>query len=540
MSIELEGGLGNSGSGGGGGGGSASKENLFEIKTMAEAVAEKGWAFLCKSTRQDLAKADVPTVYADILDKYNNADGTMNFSKKSIRCCERLQPRDIHYYNGWYYYVNYGHTEIRKTQDFITSELVKTGDFDYYNMVLCDDKLVFLNWNYLKVFNISNNELSDAIITTCHTNSESYSVIDNVLYFGSNNGWGYVDFDDLEDFNNLSTNIHYHDDSTERPSFKLGNKWYGVATFNLVSGDTFDNITTIILSIERPVASVMIDNYRIILGSNVYRLEENGTVTIISNNTVNCNKAVIYDTVIYTSQPSGASYCSKDLGVTFEEIQEEEIGIYPLVVSSYNLIAYVDRDGYVYKGDKLKTISKDTYVIDGNTVEIDYYSKDGFKICIADNTNDTNLATIYSYLGYYNYYRLDTTNETISLPRNSNLYSTMYVGDNYQDTIDGISGNATRLLPQAEIISDDSASVSLAVKGNKDYQLSASSLTALTISSCEDSALGTTIIFNSGATPTTITDSASIDWVDGATPIPSASVNCLIFIWNKIGFYKEW
>ena len=514
--------------------------NLYDIKILSQAIADKGWAFICKSTRQDIAKTDVPTVYADILDKYNNADGNISFDKKSIRCCERLQPRDIHYYNGWYYYVNYGHTEIRKTQDFTTSELVETGDFDYFNMVLCDDKLVFLNWNYIKVFNINNNELSDDIITTCHTSSESYSIIDNVLYFGSNNGWGYVDFDDLEDFDNLSSNIHYHDTTSEKPSFKFGNKWYSLATYNLMSGDTFDDITTNIVSIDRPTASVMVDNYRIILGTNVYRLEENGTVTIISNNNVNCDKAVIYDTVIYTSQPGGASYCSKDLGVTFEEIQEEEIGIYPLVVSSYNLIAYVDRDGYVYKGDKLKTISTDTYVIDGNTVEIDYYSKDSFKICLADNTNDTNLATVYSYLGYYNYYRLDTTNETISLPRNSNLYSMMYVGDNYQDTLDGISGNATRLLPQAEVISNSSAVVSLDVKGNKDYQLINSALTSLTISNCEDSSLRTTIRFNSGTTATTITDSASIDWTDGSAPEPSANKKCLIFIWNKIGYFKEW
>jgi hypothetical protein len=116
----------------------------------------------------------------------------------------------------------------------------------------------------------------------------------------------------------------------------------------------------------------------------------------------------------------------------------------------------------------------------------------------------------------------------------------IYVGDNYQDTLDGISGNATRLLPQTEVITDSSASVSLDVKGNKDYQLINSALTSLTIATCEDSQLGTTIRFNSGTTATTITDSASIDWVDSSAPIPSASKKCLIFIWNKIGFYKEW
>ena len=87
---------------------------------------------------------------------------------------------------------------------------------------------------------------------------------------------------------------------------------------------------------------------------------------------------------------------------------------------------------------------------------------------------------------------------------------------------------------------DIDPTVSLAVKGNKDYQLTNSALSSLTISSCEDSALGTTIKFTSGTTATTLIDNSNIEWIDGSVPTPSANKTCLIFIWNKTGFYREW
>lgn len=85
-----------------------------------------------------------------------------------------------------------------------------------------------------------------------------------------------------------------------------------------------------------------------------------------------------------------------------------------------------------------------------------------------------------------------------------------------------------------------SFSSSSKVKANTDYEFGELSSLTFGSSSVVDSNLGATIRFTSGATATTITDSASIDWSDGGTPIPSANKTCLIFIWNNIGFYKEW
>ena len=60
------------------GGSGGAGANLYDIKLLTQAIADKGWACLCKSTRQDLSKVNVPTIYNDILDKLNNADETIS------------------------------------------------------------------------------------------------------------------------------------------------------------------------------------------------------------------------------------------------------------------------------------------------------------------------------------------------------------------------------------------------------------------------------------------------------------------------------
>jgi hypothetical protein len=84
------------------------------------------------------------------------------------------------------------------------------------------------------------------------------------------------------------------------------------------------------------------------------------------------------------------------------------------------------------------------------------------------------------------------------------------------------------------------ASVSLAVEGNKNYVLNNAEITDITISSCETSYQETTIQITTGATAPTFTDSSGITWVDGSAPILQANMNYIILIWNKKGFVREY
>ena len=561
-----------SGGSSGGGGGSSAGASLYDIKVMSQLVAEKGWAFQCKSTRQDLSKADVPKLYEDIKDKYDNVPETFNFTKDYSNGKKLYDKTD-----GRVYWFTWDTLNYSTSLDLSNPQTITLSEVSYRDFVLLGtninividkssvyQKTVFYvydkSWNYIKsltfdyrIFTLFK-ATENGFICVQYVNDE-YGKFFQVIKINDDINADYVATEDLynetNSFNPLSIAEKYYDNKiyiTGRTKYNEANG--SVFTLELNANDFTDynfyksndavlfdgGFTTAISSLIKK------DNtFYIAYNSKICSTTDLTNWTLVY--TLDGNNYVMADTdAYYLALDSGKIVMTTDFTnyETLTTFTTSSYIFYSFYATNEVIVLSMISSCYIY-GQTQKTMSTDTYIINGNEVEIDYYTKDGFKICIKDSgTNDTNLATVYSYMGYYNYFVLDTIGETVSLPRNNNLYSMMYVGDDYQDTLDGITGNATRLLPQAEVISDSSASVSLAVKGNKDCQLSASALTALTLSSCEDSQLGTTIRFTSGATPTTITDSASIDWVDGATPIPSASKTCLIFIWNKIGFYKEW
>lgn len=219
--------------------------------------------------------------------------------------------------------------------------------------------------------------------------------------------------------------------------------------------------------------------------------------------------------------------------------------VYAIIIANNDYIFITEYNGYC-----LLTLVLTPYTDTINGVDIKYYKSGDWKICTPDIAvgNDTNLQTVYEYLGYLNYWWIDTTEEKITLQRNSNLWTMMYVGDDYDyevehpDTLP--SGNATRLLPQVNIIEDTTStsitfSSSNSVRVNASYKFNELSSLSFGTNSIISSPLGTTIKFESGSTATIFTDTSGIDWTDGK-PEPSANKTCLIFIWDNTGFYKEW
>lgn len=534
MSVELENGIGNSSNDSGGG---SSKGALFEIKTMAEAVAEKGWACLSKEGNF-LSQTQAPTLYNNMVTKLDSAEQEPTFTSISgIQTAERLEPRDIVFYKGWYYYVQKGKNAIKRTQDWVTTETVTTGNFDYYNMILCYDNLVFIGWSSFLVYNITRDEFSSVIITPFNTSAEKYSVIENTLYFGSDSGWGYISLDDLDDFTNLENNLHIHDSTTGRPCFKCGNIWYSFA-LNLIKGNSFDSITESVDIVDRPLCSVKIDNYYLVFGGsgqdnnhNTYKVEENGTITKMRESNLsypNCSKAVYYNGIIFVPGYS-EGYYSTDLGVSWNTISEEQMGIDTTVVLANDFCAYVDRDGSITQIETTAKEFTDTFVISGNTVTIDYAkAQDGTKI-VTEFSQITPMQTIGNYLGYSNYFFLSqaTGYEGVTLPYNSNLWTYMYVGDEYVET-NIPTGNATRLLPQAENINVTGATPTITISANKTYSFD-TAITSLTISDVEISALESVLYFTTGAGTIQFTAPNTVRW-GGGNEQPQLEPNTVYWI----------
>ena len=474
MTIHLPN-INNFGKSNGGGGGSTSGASLYDIKVMSQLVAEKGflkekgWALLCKNTRQDLAKVDVPTLYNDILNKYNNCDKSYNVSTISNTSYSNVMYDD---YSHKYYYrdtsvklyssdnadlsnsseVNLGSGNI---SDFfmlgdninITTYGFNTSGSDYYIY----DK----DWNYIKTIHfdreynnvvkfrkvngsfviflcdsdpyhkvcylikISDDENANVTISSNYFNSVSVDsannisdVIDDKIYISLNRNGYYITFLEI-DYTNLSL-IQVYNANT------LDSDGYGNLTNIVKYNNTFyyGNLTKLYSSSDL-VNWTEVHSF----STFIYYIEKyNDTYYIISNGYITKTTDFSNFETIITFTGTSNDY---DNGYIYGYFNNQIIITFSTFVSFTPL--------YLYASD-VATIYTDNYNINGNEVEIDYCKNGSYKICLADNTNDTNLATVYSYMGYYNYYRLDIANETISLPRNNNLYSMMYVGDNYQDT----------------------------------------------------------------------------------------------------------
>lgn len=587
MSIELEGCLGNSSSSGGGGGGSTTGANLLDIKTMAVAVADKGWACLSK-TSNFLSKDVAPTLYNDMVAKLEDADTgvtslTSGFSKDNheLIC--------LSYINNKLYFIDESSDEVYYSNSYLSDgSAIQVNDIsNARNMFGGNNCLIVVcgSGNSNKILKINPTDNSVIELGTHDTNyNGQFKLVGNKIYFfpldSDENAqytkvYEFVDDEtdntmvvrdysayvvDIEYYNgyyyliSVNTNVKYILKGLSLNNLNLADssKWELLATATNGEFQTryaqlfFVNNMCIMFATRRGLGGQTYFCYDIdaftLLYSTAGEIYGGCSKTWFENNTFyfwsqfnmdtrpDFKYCSVNDILDYTNWENDSEISALNIDGYFSTLIQPTLQLFGLKVGNRK----------IYSRGVAKTTYTDTYVIDGTSVSVNYYKSNDTKI-VTDFSQITAMATIGNYLGYSNYFFLSqaTGYEGVTLPYNSNLWTYMYVGDDYVET-NIPTGNATRLLPQAEIIEDDSASVSLDVKGNKDYQLSASALTALTLSSCEDSQLGTTIRFTSGATATTITDSASIDWVDGATPIPSASVNCLIFIWNKIGFYKEW
>jgi len=550
------------GDGNGGGGGGSKKGTLSDIKTMAEAVAEKDWACLSHTTRKDIPKADIPKMYEYIKGKYDNADeGFISSSStpttsNGVWYCET---------NKKYYYANGGH--IYSSDNIDLSSPTDLGDLNagtgiiigkninlvlsasVYHTITVYDK----NWQQIKTIDTSYYQncnyrvLSDRIVlwycagtecvmsTITDDSNATFTISQSNLYNGSYLGQIYSVSEIYDGYIYCVT--------------KAGDGWVAFAKIlasdlSVVKNEDYGLFT----EFGRPIngSKVICANLVFYNGyfylANYNKIYKSQTLEASSWTEVEQLETTQFFSIVkngndYYISSNGKVFKTSDFTtfttiISFTVQSGDYTYFYNFSATDDNvLLSLAESTIYVY-GSYSKQVSTDKYVINGSTVTISYYTKDGYKICLADGgTNDTNLATVYSYLGYYNYYRLDTENETLSLPRNSNLWTFMYVGDNYEDS-DLPTGNATRLLPQAQEIVD-ADTTGIALKANTIYSFT-SALSSLTISSYEVSPLETVIHFTTGNTTPSLSVPNTLKWGGGEAPELEANTVYCIAIRNGL------
>lgn len=582
-----------------------SSSSLYDIKVLAQTIAEKGWCNI--SNKKILTKENNPTIYNDIENKYNNANiqsSTTTINNVSSDCTYNkgnpkiignkcymfkntsLSPLIIGAYycllsnindnNSWVKIFDFPNTHnghnFANIIDCIFGNNVIVARLHYYN----EEDTIFVydyNGNFIKEFNVKEiysantfgefSILDNYIYFTQKVNDKTYNydlckfedlaensidieLVANIEYdiknlrYAFNKYWfGYsernslycaIDLDDNSTFVKKVDNCHgrfyiFDTDDMQYISTSGGNGW---SKSSVDGGETFHTTTY-----NLPTYFSSISN------QEIYQEKVNDLAMIFINgiDSNNNNKLLIF----FLPYNNNSSISSDDTNIIYygnDTYYNNDIS--RIAFDKSKLIYNYNYDYYYISFDKI--LYTDKYIINNNEINISYY-KNGeseTKIVLGTSQN-TNIDTVTEYLGYNPYFVLDNTlnDESVQLPINTNLWTYMFVGDDYIET-DFADGNSTRLLPQAEEIIDSSASVSLDVLPNKNYKFTNNAITDITLNSCQDSPIETTITFSTGNSAPTLTDNSSITWVDGATPILNANSNYIILIWNKIGFIREY
>ena len=556
--------------------------NLYDIKTLSQAVIDRGWTYLCNSTKQMLPKAKIPTVYEDIENKYFNSDKQLSDDFVQIAATSpyfMIALDDTYLYSG-----NSTDWKLKRTrldnlpttnwETFVEDEVMA----NQHICSLCVGEKILIaafrgnnNATEMRVYRKSDKTLLKTYTTPYDTNFGANSFaskiwINGIMKFvvGYKEEQGNTCKLAIVEDKNIITDIIYtipNAFSFSIPNWIGGNFVYnkkessGSSYNTLVTTSdfvTFNN-TRITSDYNNPEPILRAGNRLLACYSRIsndngltWQYASNIGITLPDNIKLSsaCQRKDDFYFLRGLNNPNTITYTDDIFNFRNIYTWSSNHGSYVIVNNLSDMFFVQNGYSLEFLGYN-KIVYTDNYTIGGVTVAIQYYKFNDWKICISDGgTNDTNLDTVYNGLGYENYWLLDRNNEQLCLPRNSNLYTQMYVGDDYED-ITIPNGNFTRLLPQSNLITDmTSTSITFdstnKVQPNTDYEYG--ELTSLTLdsSSIIDSKLGTTIKFQSGTTATVITDNSNIQWTDGAKPEPNASKTCLIFIWDNIGFYKEW
>lgn len=565
-----------------------SNPKIYDIKLLSQAIADKGWAFMCKTTTQNLSKNVVPTLYNDISEKFNNQEKYLqNFTTVNNRVSWVNKIDDVYYAslandNPPDYRTIIRSNNLDLSNPETLSIPLPTGD-DIYNPTLqslttiekIDDKFVlcytqsgyvpgdknrthFLvcdqNFNVIQQFGCLkdyrcirkvNNEIF--FVTNEDSDHKSYKKfnlndgITDVLNI-ARNSYGYLfEPNDISNDGKILTCTRISSGGTAYYDGIIilndNNVLYKQFTFSTMRSSCYNRIYA---------AAAVETNYSYI---KFYQISDDGeTESLIGQYLIGVDSFTYLPYRIYKDGEKYIIPCSFGVITTKDFTNYVRKNYDITLTNNQSAGSYADGDDcfiwenskYTYSGFYPQMYT-DTYTIGGVNVDVNYYKYDDFKIAVSDNggTNDANIRTVYNYLGYSKYFVIDFNNETIAVPRDKRSYATIFVGNNYQDTLSDLPVNSyTPEKLVSEIIEISDASVTLDILPNKNYRLTNAAITDITINSCEISNMETTIEFSTGNSAPTLIDNANLNWYDGALVL-QANKEYTIVIFNGKVFYAE-
>lgn len=572
-----------------------SSGKLYDIKLLAQVVADKNWC--CISNKKNLTKVNNPILYNDIFNKYKNSPSMINnvFAQSSFNGVDMnilayqdtkflfTKSGDKHIYLsdnidlsnenavididtdcntlfGWHIPSDISVQNFCLGKNTIIvivqcenladggkckAMIYNANDFSYITNInlpyrtsgsnkifFVKDRFIFnyytdidgLGYSYTATIDdsLTVSEVKTLMVATggqigyIELFDATYDYDNDIIYFSSGSGVWFLNAS--KDYSNFNKDTDYFDCPD---MYQYGaticyqdKKLYVMTSNNLYytldGGHTFTLKHTFSTGNGQPFLRYYNGTWFVVFGSLAWSPD---LVVFVSPNNMNnwYNKYNLLD------------------GSTLYSIGINDNGI--LFTTTYNDLYSVSLD---------KIVSTDTYNINGSTVTITYYLDVVSQLKIVYGTSqNTNIDTVTEYLGYNPYFVLDTTynSENVQLPINTNLWTYMFVGDNFID--DNIpTGKYINLKTVGETVVNDNASISIDVKANKHYKFTNANITDITINSVEDSINETVIKFSTGNTAATLTDNSGIDWYDGV-PVLNANSSYTIVIYDSTAYWLE-
>lgn len=457
--------------------------NLYDIKTLSQAIADKGWACLCKEGNF-LSKDVAPTLYNDMVAKLDSADEDWSSIQAGLNK-DNHGLTNLCYINNKLYFTDNDNVfyslsytsgsnviQVNNISNIISMHqgnncIIALSPFKAYKINPTDNSVIELgsieDTYYEGIFKVFNGKIYFIPYNSAISEyTKIYEFVDDnssssMTVYNYN---GYVS--DVDFYDGYYYLVSLNDDVRYiLKGLNLGNndladtsKWELVKQINNVNYDKY--YTQIFFAEDKCVLFVFSGGLR---GYDYYVLDVN-TFDTIYNTGYNqfgayISQIVLCDNIFYgvkkelnLESRDVFTYCSifditnKSNWVTDSELSDfdrpYDIGFYSfLVLPTLQLFSInTSSSRQIYHRGIAKTVYTDTFVINGNTVTIDYAKAQDETKIVTEFSQITPMQIIGNYFGYCNYFFLSQAigYQGVNLPYNSNLWTMIYVGDDYQET----------------------------------------------------------------------------------------------------------
>lgn len=461
---------------------------LFDIKRRSiddisdEKLVQKGWCCINESQPKRLAKANVPTAYNFLKEKLDGVDANIegwqsksfNNGIFSVIVDDNLL---ISYYGSGIYKCKIG--EINDTSKWIQVNVTLNGtnapDFSRANVIITDKVVCFTtvdgSLRYLIVLDRYTLEQVKSISLNFNSDVRFTSLVNNYIFIGINNTTYRIPNTNIADDivletvkSGLDIRLVFKFDGTYyyfiRWEGGYPRKWWVEKTTD------FNNI----ISIGR-LSGFGADAYKCMFtydnNGNIYNFLQTNTIKKSKNiETWSGSGTEVWEntTLDFTNYGSAYTNASEIMFIFKNQtgfviaynlqdggaciIYSTDLKNFQFIIkTSFSFSSYKQEYGdtngdyanygngwtlYFSQPHAVPIVYTDTI----NGIDIKYYKSGDWKICTPNIAvgNDDNLQSVYEYLGYLNYWWIDTANEQITLQRDSAFETFMFVGDDYEDS----------------------------------------------------------------------------------------------------------